>query len=234
MLLDQTPIIFYHNISSIPRKAKIKGAFTSPAKFRKQMEFLRMEGYQTVFLEDITDWMEGISELPQKPIAITFDDGYRDNFVHAFPILLEYGFKATFFIVPALIGKRNEWAVQKGEIDKPLMSLEEISILKENGFRFGSHTMNHQVLTAIDPYQARQEIIRSKEVIEEFLDGECCFLAYPAGSFDKAIVNMAKEAGYKGALTTQPGFVLKDSDPFMMTRFEVKRRQSSKLKFLIE
>ena len=232
MPVSKVPIIFFHNINLVPRKAKIKGCFTTPHKFKKQMEFLYKNNFQTVLLEDIVGWIQGKNELPEKPVAITFDDGYRDNYLYAFPVLKEYRYKATFFIVPALIGRNNEWAIQKGEMQKPLMSLDEIRTMKDHGFRFGSHTLTHRVLTGIDPEQARHEVIRSKEKMESLLETACHFIAYPAGFHNEAVQNMVKLAGYKGALTTQPGFVENQSNPYLMNRFEVLRRQSSKLKFL--
>ncbi|MFQ6031993.1 MAG: polysaccharide deacetylase family protein [Candidatus Zixiibacteriota bacterium] len=167
------------------------------SQFEKGIKFLHEQGYKTVPLEET---FKPPKSLDRK-VVITFDDGYEDVYLNAFPVLQECGFTASIFVITGFVGKYNNWDYNLGRRRKRHLSWKQIKEMSEYGFGFGSHTVNHPDLTRIDQRFVEYELRKSKEVLEEKLGKEVIFLAYPFGRYNRFVQEKAQRAGYKGAYT---------------------------------
>lgn len=182
------------------------GLSVKPANFSKQMSWLSENNYETMRLEDLADpEKKEISRIigsGKKPIVITFDDGYEDAYTEALPILEKNKFIGTFFIIRDFVG-RPEYASQT-----------QINKMIKAGMEIGSHTLSHKNLATSPIEITKKQIFDSKQDATTF--------CYPSGKFNEDAVNLVKEAGYKVAVTTQPGIVNQDSNLLELPRVRIK------------
>jgi peptidoglycan/xylan/chitin deacetylase (PgdA/CDA1 family) len=194
----------------------------SPKRFKKQMKYLKRTGYTPISLDALHKYLVNKTDkLPQKPILITFDDGYMDNYENALPILKEYNFPATVFVVSDLIGGSNQWDMIKGHPERSLMGWREIEEMQRYGIAIGSHTLNHPSLSLLNQRDARKEIEESKKVLEDKLGVQINHFAYPYGDRNSVVMEMVKQVGYKTACSTRSGFNTGDTGLFDLRRIEV-------------
>jgi peptidoglycan/xylan/chitin deacetylase (PgdA/CDA1 family) len=217
------PIIYYHKIDMPQRGSKVRGGFTPPARFARQMSYLKREGYVFYTASELVAHYKRLGVFPPRAIVITFDDGWKDNYTNAFPVLKRLGIKATIFLVPACIGQVSKKAQAEGEEPRAHLSREEIIEMSRHGIEFGSHSMNHELLHRIPPQAVKYEVEESKKAIEELLQKPCIMFAYPAGFFTKEAQQLVKDAGYLSALTTCYGATDK-LDLYAVNRTEILRR----------
>ena len=211
-----SPVLLYHKVDS---RMEWGGTWNTPKQFERQMRFLREEGYTVVPLEDIVVGA-GLKPAPttRKLVAITFDDGYENLFHYAYPILKQYGYPATIFLITGFIGEENLWDVNVGMRRFRHLSWDEIIEMKENGFTFGSHTVTHRDLTKIPLEEVRWELAESKRSLKERIGEEIKFLSYPFGRYSEEIQGIAKETGYTTAFTSYPRTKNSFLDPFARRR----------------
>ncbi|MHB0980444.1 MAG: polysaccharide deacetylase family protein [Thermoleophilia bacterium] len=195
------PILMYHYVDDEPPPAGpyADGLTVRTPDFREEMAYLAENGYRTVLLEDVAAALQGGQSLPAgRLVALTFDDGGLDNYTVAFPILREHGFVATFFVVSGRVGAEGS------------MTVEQLKEMRSAGMSIQSHTRSHPDLTGLGADALRAQLVGSKADIEEKVGGSVRVLCYPAGSYDKSVVEAARSAGYTLAVTTKSG---KDLDP---------------------
>jgi peptidoglycan/xylan/chitin deacetylase (PgdA/CDA1 family) len=168
------------------------------SQFERGIKFLHDQGYKTVSLEEVF----GPKQDFEKRVVITFDDGYEDIYLNAFPILRKYGFTAFIFVITGFVGKYNSWDFNFGRKRKRHLSWKQIKEMSK--FGFGSHTVNHPNLTKIDPHGVEYELKKSKEVLEDKLGKEVAFLSYPFGRYNRFVQEEAERLGYKRAYTLVP------------------------------
>jgi peptidoglycan/xylan/chitin deacetylase (PgdA/CDA1 family) len=218
---SQVPVLMYHKISPDPKSGGL-GIRVTPASFEHQMQYLAKNGYHTVLVTELTDFIKGDQILPAKSVVITFDDGYLDNYKYAFPILKKYGFTATVFLVADYIGKTNEFDVAKKlEPVNRLLGWNEIDQMSRYGITFGAHTLNHTSLTDITLPEARYEIENCKLVLEEHLKTPTEAFAYPYGHYNSQLEEIVRESGYTIAVTSDQGLVTYGSDPYAIKRVRI-------------
>ncbi|MBW2664387.1 MAG: polysaccharide deacetylase family protein [Deltaproteobacteria bacterium] len=214
------PILMYHMVRETD-DPKEKRYCCHPDAFKQQMAYLKRAGYQVIGLDDLTNSIKNGTTLPQKSIAITFDDGFDDNYENAFPVLKKYGFPATVFVVSRLVGRTNEWMQEEGFPVRKLLGWEELKDMSENGITISSHTTTHASLTDMDTESARHEISNSKSELENALGRAVYFFAYPYGRFNEQVEKLVVEAGYLGACSTRSGFNSEHANPFALRRLEI-------------
>ena len=214
------PILMYHMIRQTG-DPKEKKYCCHPEAFKRQMAYLKKAGYQVIGLDDLINCIKDGTTLLQKSIAITFDDGFADNYDNAFPVLQEYGFPATMFVVSQLVGRTNEWMQEEGFPARKLSGWEELKDMSKNGITIGSHTTTHASLIDVEKKSAMHEIINSKSELEEALGKSIHFFAYPYGLFNEQIEEVVREAGYLGACSIRSGFNSAHLSPFALKRIEV-------------
>ena len=192
---DKIPVLAYHQISddfswSITRQTK--------NQFERCIRFLYDEGY-TAISPSVT--FDPDYNRDDKSVMLTFDDGYEDFYLNAFPVLKKYGFTACVFIITGYIGKKSNWDYNWGRFKKRHLSWEQILNLSQAGFEIGSHTVNHPDLTKITRRYLNFELQASKETLEDKLGRKVNFLSYPFGRYSQLVRDETERAGYKGAFT---------------------------------
>ncbi len=134
----------------------------------------------------------------ERKVLITFDDGYRSVFEHAYPIMNEYGYKGVVFVVTKYIGKVSKWEVPLLS-SLPHLKQEEIKTLHKSGWIIGSHSHSHSDLTTLTTQKLKEEIKSSKKILEDILGSEVYTFSYPFGKFNKRVKDVLKELGIKFA-----------------------------------
>jgi peptidoglycan/xylan/chitin deacetylase (PgdA/CDA1 family) len=211
-------ILIYHRVAPGPSD----GRYTvSSSDFAQQMQHLAHGGYHVAGLGDVVRALKGDVPLPDRSVAITFDDGFVDTHANATPILERHGFGATHFVVTGLAGKHSAWMTAEGYPASSLLGWAEIVELKRSGFEIGSHTVTHPKLSEIGAAQAKAEIHDSKKSLEDRLGAAVRFFAYPFGRFDRPVRDLVAGAGYEAACSTLSGFVNASNDRFALRRIEV-------------
>jgi peptidoglycan/xylan/chitin deacetylase (PgdA/CDA1 family) len=208
------PILAYHQISE---EADVYSV--DPQEFEEQMRYLVENGYQAVSLQELFDSYAGRITLPAKPVVITFDDGYVDNYTAALPIMERYGMRATVFIIINVVGQPD------------YLSWQQIEEMSNRHTEIGSHTMNHVALSEITPTERLLEITASKALLEQRLGKPVEFLAYPYGKFDVATEDSLRQAGYRGACSGVAGLNFSDDNPYTLKRINVPRPRYGLLEF---
>ena len=133
------PVIAYHKIDEPKDDIRLRGAFTSPKRFARQMGYLQKRGFVFYSASELIEHYLQRGKFPSKGIAVTLDDGWKDNYVNAFPILRRLGIKATIFLVPSCIGQISSKVVADGEGPRAHLSLSDIVEMSKHGIEFGSH-----------------------------------------------------------------------------------------------
>lgn len=193
------PILSYHRICDVPRADDPLNLCARPQDFERVLYYLVTRGYRFVSLDTALDVMSGSHPRREKLACLTFDDGYRDFYTHAFPILRKYGAPATVFLVTGCIGGTNHWDDRYGLPSLPLLSREDIRELDARGVELGSHTVTHRPLPDLSAAEQMREIVDSKRELEELLDHPVRFFCYPHVNCDERVQSMVRDAGYSGA-----------------------------------
>ena len=217
------PILTYHYFTTATT-SKNDGLAISEEIFRRQMRFLKDHRYNVVSLEALADLIRAGKKIPARTVAITFDDGYADNYKYAFPILKEYNFPATIFIITNEVGTPYR------------LSWKEIKTMRDSGLiTFGSHALGPEPLINIkDETVLKKEVFHSKVVLEDKLGVAVNIFAYPEGMFNEKIRQLVIDAGYKAAVTTIPGKPYPNDDIFAIKRLRISRNAGNMLVFAIE
>jgi peptidoglycan/xylan/chitin deacetylase (PgdA/CDA1 family) len=199
----RVPVLMYHYIRINPVASDRLGYNLSvtPADFAAQMQWLVTNGYHTVFPSELTAALTQGAPLPTKPIVLTFDDGYRDFYDQAWPVLKQYGLKASSAVITNFVDKGDRG-------DTMYMNWNMVKELDRSGMvEIASHTLSHPDLSRTASAQRWQELSRSKEIIEQQIGHPCTAFVYPSGKYDGATVSDASRAGYQIAFTTNDGKV---------------------------
>ena len=215
------PILMYHYISEPPAGAHPYrvGNSLSPETFAAHLDFLQAEGYTTIPLKDLISHLAtGAPDLPEKPIILSFDDGYEDNFLNALPALAERGMMGTFFIITDFADQ-----AETDEIYVNYANWEQLKEMADAGMEIGSHSRNHPNLAGKDLDYLVWQALGSKEAIEANIGDHPHILSYPAGTYDQLVIDVFRSAHFWGAVTTQQGVVhtSKGDDPFKFKRVRI-------------
>ena len=206
------PVLMYHYVDKEPPPAGpyADGLTVRTPDFIKELEYLAENGHHTVTLADVYLAMAGVRELPAKPVALTFDDGGLDNYDVAFPLLKEYGCKATFFIITERIGMDGQ------------MDWDQLREMVAAGMSVQSHTVSHPGLPGVSDARLQSELVESRAVIAEGVGEPGYVLSYPSGAYDERVIEAAKSAGYVMAVATDHGVEVSPEAPFEITRLRVQ------------
>jgi len=206
------PILMDHYIRPLPGPDDPIGRALSvePAEFAAQIHWLSTHGYTPITLSELEAIRRGDQPAPAKPIVLTFDDGYRDFYEHAWPILRQYNFHATIFVITGLL-------------DSPrYLTWEMVRELDRSGaIEIGAHTVHHVDLTQVSDAQLRAELTECATALREALGHPVLSFAYPTGKMDQRVKAATAAAGYRMAVTTQPGRAGADDDPLALPRLRV-------------
>lgn len=206
-------VLMYHSV--VPRQGTPSWRWAvSMARFIEQLDLLQAQGWTSASLAELLP----ARTLPDKTVVITFDDGYADNYA-AFEELAKRGMRATWFMVTRDIGRMFGWADEVPP--QPMLSAEQLRIMRAAGMEIGSHTVSHCRLPKASAATVVEELVRSRQQLEQVLSQSVTSFAYPYGLFDDVTVTAVREAGYQAACTTRPGWALRDGDPLRIRRISI-------------
>jgi peptidoglycan/xylan/chitin deacetylase (PgdA/CDA1 family) len=216
------PILLYHQIDVPPgRKAPYRSMTVHPDRFRQQMKWLKRLGYTGLSLRDALPYIEG--RKSGRVAVITFDDGFRNVYENALPVLQEHGFTATNFFVANQVGGRNEWDIPIGIAPAPCMSPEQLREWAALGHEVGAHTLDHVHLPDVSLDEARRQISQSQVVLQDILGAPVTSFAYPYGHENARMRDMVREAGFAHAVTTERRKTRPGDDQFGLPRLTIRR-----------
>ncbi len=202
------PILEYHMVTENPRPGAEKYV-VPPADFAEQLDYLASEGYTTITPQDYARARKGKQTLPEKPVILSFDDGYEDNHRVVLPMLEERGMKAVFYVVTNDIGLPG------------YMTWDNLFDMERRGMEIGSHTANHIPLTTLPPEKQREELRLSKLMLEWKGLKTIYSFSYPTGAYDEGIVTMLAEEDYLTAVTGEAGLNNVETNPYLLHRVNI-------------
>lgn len=205
-------ILTYHSLDDSGSVISV-----APKVFAEQMQSLAQSGKRVVKLDDLPHLLE----LGESAVAITFDDGFRNFLEHAAPVLAQYKFPATVFLVTAHCGRDNGWPTQPKDVAlQPLLTWDEVKTLHAAGIQFGAHSQSHHILTHLPPDDAEAEMVGSKRAIEAALGGSVESFAYPYGACNTHTCTIARRH-FRVACGVQLGFAARNSDRMELERLDM-------------
>ena len=215
--IHELPVLMYHRV--VERKL----AFTeydihiTQQSMEKQLLFLKHRGIETIGFEDLL-----YRQLPKKPIILTFDDGFEDNYQYLFPLLKKYQMKAVIYLIGDRHLRNNAWDVQEGLQEAQLLTQPQITEMLKSGLvEFGSHSMSHPDLTKLSPNEIRKEVGGSKQALEAFLGKPVFSFAYPYGSVNEEIKSITAQEGYTFGIAVESGPILFGDDLMEIQRIYI-------------
>ena len=248
------PVLMYHHISNLdwipPSDAIVIGLRVSPDIFERHLQQIQSRKFSTITSEDLYNYRQGLKQLPEKPIMITVDDGYEDNYTKAFPLLKKYNMKADFAIITGFIGQND------------YMTWDQVKDLKKQGMDISSHTVHHCYLAVkdkntatgfasslvsnkenmqcpefnfggkLDTAQIKGELEASKKELEKQIGQPVYSIVYPFGNYNEQVEKIAADLGYKFGFTVKPQNMSKDVDfnsAFSIPRTRVNGQQKGNL-----
>jgi len=200
---ESIPVLMYHRITDAQAPTSSHGIWVTADQFRTQLHSLRTRGFETITFRDYDRFLQGQGQLPRRPIILTFDDGYEDNYTIALPLLRSFDCRAVIFVVTDKKRRTNFW--DSGEPTAALLTSGQMQELNRSGIEIGSHTVTHPNLTQIPVDAVRRELTESKDSIQHILGSEVLSFAYPYGALQPAIRNLVGEAEYKFAVAADSG-----------------------------
>ena len=202
------PILEYHMVTENPHP-DAKPYVVPPEDFAEQLDYLVEEGYTTITPQDYARARKGKQQLLEKPIILSFDDGYEDNWRVVLPMLEERGMKAVFYMVTNSIGKPG------------YLTWDNLFDMERSGMEIGSHTANHLPLTTLSPEKQREELRLSKLMLEWKGMKTIYSFSYPNGSYNAGVVTMLAEEEYLTAVTGEAGLNTLETNPYLLRRVNI-------------
>lgn len=209
----RVPILMYHYVSEPPAGANDirRGLSITPATFENHLRLLKTNGYHTISLHQLMLHLTRGEPLPEKPIVLTFDDGYRDNYENAFPLLQKYGYTATFFLITNFIDEGRP----------AYLTWDQVKELAQAGNEVGAHSRDHPDLRGRGTDFLVWQILGSKEAIQNGAGITPRFFSYPSGKYDADTIAILASAHYWGAVTVKQGVHQSSERPFELERIRI-------------
>lgn len=205
----QIPVLMYHSIADNSKVTDnvSKSIILPPEVFKQQMQYLKDNGYTTLTLDELYNFLKNDKPVPEKSVVLTFDDAYEDNYTNAYPILKEFGFRATIFVITGGTDKIGAY-----------LTSAQLKEMDANGIDIQSHTVNHEELDKLSLEKQQETLVQSKQFLEKLLDKKVDYIAYPSGKYNNFTEQAAKNAGYTMAFTINNGWANKDTNILFLNR----------------
>ena len=215
------PILLYHSVASTAAPRFRKWAL-SPEMFAAHMAYLHDQRYTPLTVTQLVRAMAAKAEgWPSRPIVISFDDGYADFLVGAWPSLKQYVFAATLYVVTKYVGQNSGWLHGQGAGDRLMLSWAQLAEIGAAGIECGAHSHTHVQLDTVPIDVAREEIVRSKNEIEQHLNQPAETFAYPYGYYTPAVRELVQAAGFSSACAVKHALSTTTDDRFALARIIV-------------
>lgn len=214
------PSIDILNLASQPQRIPILMYHKTPADLPTQLDALMAKGYTSVSMLQLADYFDGMVNLPAKPVVITFDDGYGDQ-LQAYEMLRSRNMKATFYLITGGPGSQYCIGITRTNTScgDDYLNLEQVKMLAKSGLiEIGAHTTNHADLASLSPNEQTSEMLENKKYLEKELNTKITTLAYPYGSFDSSVAQLAQQVGFRTAVTTIGGYLQSSNNRFTLLR----------------
>lgn len=205
----QIPVLMYHSIADNSKVTDnvSKSIILPPEVFKQQMQYLKDNGYTTLTLDELYNFLKNDKPVPEKSVVLTFDDAYEDNYTNAYPILKEFGFRATIFVITGGTDKIGAY-----------LTSAQLKEMDTNGIDIQSHTVNHEELDKLSLEKQQETLVQSKQFLEKLLNKKVDYIAYPSGKYNNFTEQAAKNAGYTMAFTINNGWANKDTNILFLNR----------------
>lgn len=213
-------ILMYHRVG-LPRAGTYPDLTVSPEAFERHLAALERRGYQSITPTDYLAWRLGESELPERAVMLTFDDGYADIAENAFPVLSRYGFRSCVFVVTGRVGGTNTWDQELGSASLRLLRRQEMLDAQDGGIELGGHSRTHPSLAAITIDQVREEVAGCRADMQRLTGRPPVAFAYPYGEADSRVVAEVRKAFPLGFSTTE-GLNFLSTDAHLLRRSMVQ------------
>jgi len=202
------PVLYYHSV----RESADNEVTIAPEMLKTQLKYIKDEGYVTLTLRELKEYLLNNSPIPNKSIVLTFDDGYMDNYHSAFPILKDFNMVATIFCITSNLDGTY------------YLSKDAITEMSNYGIDIQSHTVNHPHLDKMNYDEQLTELKQSKKTLESIIGKKVDSIAYPFGAFNDDSINAAKAAGYTLGFTTKRGLSDRDDNPLELDRIYISSK----------
>lgn len=210
-------VLVYHGVETGPPPL-----FLEPALFRRHVECLVAAGATALTVDELVRLLEDRQPLPERTVAITFDDAFASVVEHAVPVLAEHGLPATVFAVAGSLGGTNDWPSQPSGVPRrPLAGAADLADLARAGFEIGSHGTAHVPLTSADAAVARRELVDSRRFLEDAVGVPVTSFAYPYGAAPSGAALAIARSAYRCAGSVAFERVGHDDDLFALPRVDV-------------
>lgn len=216
---QSVPILMYHAVAEDPPSAT-RRLSVAPDSMECQLAYLASRGFTGLTFADLADAFQTGASLPERPVVLTFDDGYADFAREAWPLLRRYGFPATVFVTTGWITDAGSAAGTP--LDK-MLSWAQVGELAAAGIEIGAHSHSHPQLDQLSDTALRRELDGSRALLEEAIGGRVRSMAYPFGYFSPQVRRAARAAGYHCAAAVRNLRATSSDDPFTLPRLTVRR-----------
>ncbi len=217
------PVLLYHHVGPL-RPGTIPWLTVSPGRFERQVRWLARRGYTGIRPSDWVRWRREGKGLPDKPVLLTFDDGYADLAEYALPVLRRYGFGAEVFIVTGQVGGTNAWDEARSSGTHHLLTREQIRYWATQGIEFGAHSRTHADLTTLSAKELAEEVMGSRDDLAALLGSRVASFAHPYGFYSQAVHDCVRGAFDLTFLADEktPGINHLMTDPHLLQRTMVQ------------
>jgi peptidoglycan/xylan/chitin deacetylase (PgdA/CDA1 family) len=213
----RVPVLMYHEIADAT--ATSSGLAVSPEVFADQLAHLSDAGFHTITAGELSAILaDGVGKLPERPVVLTFDDGYGDFYSQALPLLTRHGFTATLFQTTGWVGKED--------VAKRMLNWRELAELEQAGIEIGAHTCTHPQLDQLPEKELHEELYVSKSLLEDNLGLKVPGLAYPYGYSSAKVRRVAREIGYEYGYSVGNAITTNAAGKFTFPRLTVRRTTS--------
>lgn len=201
------PVVMYHSVSNDTASNKFAPLRITKDNFDAQMKYLKDNGYYTLTMDEINDFITKNKPIPEKSVVLTFDDGYEDNYTNVYPILRQYGFKATVFVVASSVDK-----------DPNYLTSVQLKDMQNNGVDIESGTYENVSLGNLTAAQQLKSLQNSKQLLESILNKKVNYVSYPFGSYNANTLDAANKAGYLLGLSRDGKWSYKTDGLYKLSR----------------
>lgn len=210
------PVLLYHLV--VPKRTALnvsgRGDLTEVVtltEFKEHLRWFRSLGFTSILFDDYFSKPNAWKELPERAFAITFDDGNESDYSIALPMLLDFGYRANFFLTVSSIGSSG------------FLTWEKVLEMKNLGMSIQSHTLTHPFLTELRESELQRELFQSKDQLEQHLGSPVEFLSIPGGFYNKRVKNLSRQAGYKAICTSKFGLNAFNRKSFTIERITMRQ-----------
>jgi peptidoglycan/xylan/chitin deacetylase (PgdA/CDA1 family) len=210
------PIVMYHHVGPLPPNPDIyrRDLTVSPDLFERTLVRLAEQGVETVTMADLFEHFAGGTALPKRAVVLTFDDGYDDNYEHAFRLLRQHDMVGTFFVTTDFVERPG------------YLTWSQIAEMADAGMEIAAHSSNHADFTKVGPNELRRQLVEPKAILEHHIKQPVRFLAYPAGKYNPAVMAASRAAGYEAAVTVLHGTRHTPGNAFELPRVRARGADS--------